>query len=59
MKREKNAAKNDGAKNAGGGKAGMEVRKGGDMKAEMEKAAAERAAIKAKREEKEKAKAGK
>ena len=33
---------------------GMEARKGGDMKSAMEAAQAERAAVKAKREEKEK-----
>lgn len=54
MSRQKNDAKAAAEGKGGGGKAGMAQRSGGDMKASMEAAAAERAAVKAKREAKKK-----
>lgn len=53
MSRKKHQDKIDGEGKGGGGKAGMEARKGGDMAKEMEKAQAERARVKALREVKD------
>ena len=52
MSRQRNNEKKAAEGKGGGGAAGMQARKGGDMKAAMEAAAAERAAVKAKREAK-------
>ena len=52
MARQKNAEKASAASKGGGGKAGMEARKGGDQGAAQAAAQAERARIKALREEK-------
>ena len=49
---QRNNAKKDGEKNSGGGKAGIDARKGGDMAAEMEKAQKARAEVEKKRAEK-------
>ena len=52
--RERNAAKKRQAGSGGGGKAGMDARKGGDMETAKAAAAEERARIKAAREAKKK-----
>ena len=58
MSRQKHLAKEEAKGKGGGGKSGMEARKGGDMVSAMAAAQAERERVKKLREEKEK-KAGK
>lgn len=57
MSRQRHQAKLDAEGKGGGGKAGMEARKGGDMASAMAAAQAERERVKKAREEKEAKKA--